>query len=119
MGIFETARFILCALLTAGGVFVLLSGLLGIFRFRYCLMRIHAGALFDTAGIFLLLSGLMVAEGLTLTSLKMLLVIFFLWLTSPVSSHLIARMEITTNDDLERYMAVMDRQAAQSEKEGD
>ena len=62
---------------------------------------------------------MMVAEGLTLTSLKMLLVIFFLWLTSPVSSHLIARMEITTNDDLERYMAVMDRQAAQSEKEGD
>lgn len=119
MGVIDTVRFVLCALLTAGGVFVLVSGLVGVFRFRYCLSRIHAGALFDTAGIFLLLSGLMVAEGLTVTTLKMLLVILFLWLTSPVSSHLIARMEVTTNDDLEHYMAVLDRQAAQNEKEGD
>ena len=40
-------------------VFVLLSAVLGIFRFRYALSRIHAAALVDTLGILLTLAGLM------------------------------------------------------------
>ena len=35
-------------------------------------------------------------------SLKMALIIIFLWNASPVSSHLIARLEATTNPHLER-----------------
>ena len=49
----------------------------------------------------------------------MILVICILWMTSPVSSHLIGRMEITINDELEKDMTVIDRQSVQKEKEGD
>ena len=35
-----------------------------------------------------------------ITSLKMALVLVFLWLASPVSSHLISRLEVTTNEHL-------------------
>jgi len=30
-------------------------------------------------------------------------VIVFLWLASPVSSHLIARLEVTTNEHIDEY----------------
>ena len=38
--------------------------------------------------------------------LKLLLVIVFLWLASPVASHLISRLEVTTNETLEEECEV-------------
>lgn len=115
----ELFRFLLTAALVVLGLLVLLSGVLGIFRFRYALSRIHAAGLFDTAGIFFMLLAVMVATGFTLTTLKLGLLIVFLWLTSPVSSHLIGRMEITINDHLERDLTVKAPEAVRHEKEGD
>lgn len=115
----EIIRFIISALLTLAGLFVLISGVVGVFRFKYALSRIHAGALFDTLGILLMLLGVIVAEGFTIASLKMVLVIAILWLTSPVSSHLIGRLEITINDELDKDMLVTDRRVVEHEKEGD
>ena len=115
----DAIRFIVSLLLTLAGLFVLLSGVVGIFKFKYSLSRIHAGALFDTLGIVLMVLGVVVGEGFTLTSLKMLIIICILWLTSPVSSHLIGRLEITINDELEKDMMVLDQSMVQHEKEGD
>ena len=115
----DTIRFIISALLTLGGLFVLLSGIVGVYRFKYSLSRIHAGALFDTVGIVLMVLGVIVGEGFTLTSLKMLIIIGILWMTSPVSGHLIGRLEITINDELEKDMVVMDERMVRHEKEGD
>lgn len=115
----DIIRFIISAVLTLGGLFVLITGVVGIFRFKYSLTRIHAAALFDTLGIMLLLAGVMVAEGLTVAALKMLVVVIFLWLSSPVCSHLIGRLEVTINDHLEKDMAVSDEEMIRYEKEGD
>ena len=115
----EQLRFILAAVLTCAGLFVLVTAVLGLFRFRYSLNRIHASSLADTLGILLMLTGLMLAFGADTAVLKLLAVIAFLWLTSPVSSHLIGRLEVTVNDDLDRYMKVDDPEAVRREKEGD
>ena len=115
----DAIRFVISALLTLGGLFVLLSGVVGVYKFKYSLSRIHAGALFDTVGIVLMMLGVIVGEGFTLTSLKMLIIICILWLTSPVSGHLIGRLEITINDELEKDMVVMDERMVRHEKEGD
>jgi len=115
----DTVRFIISLLLTVGGLFVLLSGVVGIFKFKYSLSRIHAGALLDTVGIVLMVLGVVVGNGFNVTSLKMLLIVGILWLTSPVSSHLIGRLEITINDELEKDMMVLDQSMVQHEKEGD
>ena len=112
-------RFALSAVLTLGGLFCLLSSVVGVYKFRYALNRIHAAALIDTVGILLMLLGVIVAMGFTFNSAKILVVIAFLWLTSPVSSHLIGRMEITINDDLDKSMAVIDRATVEHEKEAD
>ena len=115
----DTIRFILAAVLTAGGLFCLLSGVVGVYKFRYALSRIHAAALLDTVGILLMLLGVICATGLNATSAKILVVIAFLWMTSPVSGHLIGRMEITINDDLDKAMAVIDRETVEHEKDAD
>ena len=109
----QVFRFVIAALLTLAGVFCMVSSVLGLYRFRYALTRIHAASLMDTVSIFLMLSGLSVATA------KMVVVILFLWITSPVASHLIGRLEVTINDELEKDMTVMDETAVQHEKEGD
>lgn len=111
-------RFGLSAVLTLGGLAALVSGVAGVFRFKYSLSRIHAAALFDTVGILLMLLGVMVAFGFTNATLKMLVVIGFLWLTSPVSSHLIGRLEVTIDDELDQHVAVGDPDMVRKEKEG-
>lgn len=115
----DTLRFVFSALCTLGGLFVLISGVLGLYRFRYSMSRLHAAALFDTMGILLMLLGVMVGYGFSVATLKMLVVIAFLWLTSPVASHLIARLEVTINDDLSHDMTVKDEEMVRHEKEGD
>ena len=113
----DTIRFIIAAVLTAGGLFCMLSAVMGVYKFRYALSRIHAAALIDTVGILLMLLGLIVATGFTVASAKMLVVIAFLWLTSPVSGHLIGRLEVTINDELEKDAEVLDRAYVEHEKE--
>ena len=101
MQILEWIRFILgTGLLLLGlGIFVL--QIFGVFKFKYVLNRMHAAAMGDTLGIGISLTGLILLSGFNFTSLKMALVIVFLWLASPVSSHLISRLEVVTNEHLE------------------
>ena len=115
----DVIRFIACAILTVAGLCCLVTGVVGVYRFKYALNRIHSAALLDTVGILLMLLGVIVATGLNFTSAKILVVIAFLWLTSPVSGHLIGRMEITINDELDKSMTVIDRQTVEHEKEAD
>jgi multicomponent Na+:H+ antiporter subunit G len=115
----DIVRLIACILLTGAGIGCLVSGVVGVFRFKYALNRLHAAAILDTVGILLMLLGVIVATGFTFTSAKILVVIAFLWLTSPVSGHLIGRMEVTINDDLDKDMLVVDKDVVAHEKEGD
>lgn len=79
----------------------------GNYKFKFVLNRMHAAAMNDTLGILFVLLGLMVLKGMTMISLKFLLIILFLWFASPVSSHLIARLEVTVNEKLEEECKVV------------
>lgn len=79
------------------GVATIVVAVLGVFRFKYVLNRMHAAAMVDTLGILLILSGLMVLVGFSALFLKMLSIIVFMWMASPVTSHLIARAEVLTH----------------------
>ncbi len=97
-------QFIVGASLISAGVVVLALSVLGVFRFNYVLNRMHAAAMGDTLGILLVLGGLIVFSGFTFLSLKLLLTIIMLWLTSPVSSHLIGRLEVHINERLNEHV---------------
>lgn len=102
MAVFEWVRFLAGAVLLLLGLGIFLIEIIGVFRFRYVLNRMHAAAMGDTLGIGFSLMGLILMSGWNFTSLKLLLVIVFLWFSSPTSSHLIARLEVTTNEDKEK-----------------
>ena len=105
----ETLQFILCALLIGIGLVFEICAVIGVFRFHYVLNRMHAAALGDTMGILMIMLGLAVASGVNLLSLKLLLIIFLFWTASPVASHLIGRLELTTNEDLDREVKLWKR----------
>ena len=107
MIILEWVRFILAALLMVSGLVVLFGATLGLFRFNYVLNRVHAAAACDTFGLLLTFSSLILAFGWDTTSLKLLLIIIFLWLSGPVSTHLVAHLEVATNPRLDEVCEVM------------
>lgn len=122
MAVFEWVRFLVGALLLLCGLGMFLIEMVGVFRFKYVLNRMHAAAMGDTLGIGLALLGLIVMNGFNFTSAKLLLVIVFLWFASPVSSHLLARLEVTTNEDEEvHYRSVklseLEKELSAGEKE--
>lgn len=100
MGILEWLKLIIGTAFLICGLVIFFTELFGVFHFKYVLNRMHAAAMGDTLGISACLIGLMILSGLNFTTLKILLIVIFLWVTSPVSSHMLARLEVTTNENL-------------------
>lgn len=100
MSIWEWIRLIAGGALLLGGVIVFLIEVYGVYRMKYVLNRMHAAALGDTLGIGCSMAGLVLLSGFRFATLKMILIVVFLWITSPVSSHLLARLEAVTNEKL-------------------
>ena len=82
---------IACIVLLSLGVLFLLLGAIGILRFPDCYTRMHAAGKCDTLGSLLVVSGLAVYHGASLDSAKILFIAVFIFLTSPTSTHAIAR----------------------------
>lgn len=106
MGVFEFLRLITGCLFLLIGLVIFFTEIFGVFHFRYVLNRMHATAMGDTLGISSCMIGLMIFSGWNYTTLKLLLIVVFLWLASPVSSHVLARLEVATNDNLEAHCTV-------------
>ena len=117
MAIIEWIRFLAGAICLLCGLGIFLVEMIGVFRFKYVLNRMHAAAMGDTLGIGFALAGLMLMSGFTFTSAKLLLVIVFLWFSSPVSSHLIARLEVTTDEEKEKHYKILSLEELEKEVE--
>jgi multicomponent Na+:H+ antiporter subunit G len=113
----EWVRFFCGTALLLLGLGIFIIEMIGVFRFKYVLNRMHAAAMGDTLGIGFSLLGLIVMSGFTFTSLKLLLVVIFLWFSSPTSSHLIARLEVTTNEDEEKHYRELSIEELEAEAE--
>lgn len=74
------------ALMVAGAV-LLLIGAVGLLRLPDFYSRTHAATKPDTLGLVLILLGLAVHDGLSLTTVKMLVIILFVFVANPTSSH--------------------------------
>ena len=107
MMILQWLRFAAAALLMFWGLATLLATAVGVFRFRYVLNRIHVAAKCDTFGVLLTFSSLAIMFGWSVASLKLLLIIVFLWIANPVSGHLIAHLEVATNPKIRDECEVM------------
>ena len=83
------------------GLFIFGVATLGLFRFRYVLNRVHVAAKCDSLAVMLVSVGLMFFAQDLQSVLKLFLVIALVWLANPVASHLICKIEVETNEELE------------------
>ncbi len=77
------------ACLLLGSAFCIIGGI-GLIRLPDFYSRIHGGGITDTLGAGLVLIGLVLQAGWSLVTVKLLIIMLCLLLTSPVSSHAIA-----------------------------
>ena len=98
-GIMEWVRFtaaVICLLFAAAMESI---AVFGVYKFKFVMNRMHAAAIGDTLGLLLGALGLILLKGFSWFSLKMVIVVIFLWMTSAVSSHVIMRMEYSIDEE--------------------
>ena len=99
----EWIRFGIVAVLLSIGVITQFISILGTYRFHFALNKIHSAALSDTFSMFFILIGLAVASGWNFATLKILLLLAFMWFTSPISSHMLTSLELNTDEHLKEH----------------
>jgi multicomponent Na+:H+ antiporter subunit G len=77
-------------LLALGCLFVIVAAV-GIVRLPDFYSRMHATGKSDTLGQSLILLALVVHEGLTMVSAKLLLILVFIMIANPTATHAVAR----------------------------
>jgi len=82
---------ILTILFLSLGALFFLIGTIALLRFPDVYTRLHGVTKCDTLGIGLILVGLILHEGATLASIKMVFIIIFVFLTSPTAAHALVR----------------------------
>jgi multicomponent Na+:H+ antiporter subunit G len=87
MNVFDLISWV-CLL---GGVFFCFVGAVGLLRLPDFYSRMHGGSMTDTLGAALVFIGLMFQAGLSLVTVKLVMILFFLLLTSPTSTHALAK----------------------------
>ncbi len=78
-------------LILAGSLFMVI-GAVGVLRLPDFYARLHGAGLTDTMAATLLILGLMLQGGWSLVSLKLFLMLFLLYFTSPTASHALANV---------------------------
>lgn len=78
------------------GSFFCIVGGVGILRLPDFYSRLHGAGITDTLGAGLILIGLMVQAGTSLVTVKLIMIVFFLYLTSPTATHAIAKAARTS-----------------------
>lgn len=84
----QTAISILFVVL---GIIFMLTGSIGMLRLPDFYSRSHAVSKSDTLGIIFVIGGLIIYEGFTQSSIKLLFIILFIALSNPIGSHALAR----------------------------
>lgn len=87
----ELIQEIVAFSVVAIGIFFTLTGSIGMLRFKDFFSRLHPAGITDSAGVPLVLLGLIIKAGFTLLSLKLLILMFLVIITSPTACHALAK----------------------------
>tara|TARA_B100001093_G_scaffold445412_1_gene449041 strand:- start:3 stop:329 length:327 start_codon:yes stop_codon:yes gene_type:complete len=89
-----TINILTWVFLLSGSFFAVVGGI-GIVRLPEFFSRLHGGGITDTLGAGLIIVGLLFQGELSLATVKLLMILFFLMVTSPTSCHALARSAMT------------------------
>lgn len=82
------------------GLFFFLVGSVGLIRLPDAISRLHATTKADTLGAGFILLAFVLREGVSLLSLKLILIIVFVWITNPTGAHLIGKIAYDKKEEL-------------------
>ena len=82
-------------LIVSGGFFTIV-GAFGMWRFPDFWSRLHAASITESAGMILLLAGMSVQAGLTLITVKLIIIGIFLLITGPTATHAVANAALVS-----------------------
>ena len=82
---------IVSSILLIAGVFLGLSGAIGLFKFPDFFTRMHAASVTDSVATILILAGLLLQTTFDLNTAKLVFILVFLMVTSPTASHALAK----------------------------
>jgi multicomponent Na+:H+ antiporter subunit G len=81
--------------LVAGSLLMVVGGI-GVLRLPDVFSRMHGAGLTDTIGGGLILTGLILEAGLSATTVRLVLILLFLWYTSPVGGFALAKAALAS-----------------------
>ena len=94
----EYLRLIVFAVLLISGLVIQITAVVGVNRFKFAVNRMHPAGMADTLGLLLMALAAIVYAGFDAVTLKIIFVVGFFWITSPVCSHLIGRLVRETDE---------------------
>jgi multicomponent Na+:H+ antiporter subunit G len=100
-GIVDIVVLVLTWLFLGIGVVFSVIGGIGMLRLPDFYTRMHAAGMIDTMGAGMILLGLMLQGGWTIVTIKLVLIGVFIFFTSPVSTHAVAKAALSSG--LEPY----------------
>jgi len=87
----QTLLDILSWIFLMGGCFFILAGSIGLLRLPNFFTRLHAASVTDTMGTGLVIIGLLLQAGWSQAGSKLLLILLFMFFTSPTATHALAK----------------------------
>lgn len=115
---FEWIRFFFVAVILIAGLAFFVCAVFGVNRFDYVMNRFHSSGIGDTMGLFSVIAALVIATGFKLDSVKLILLVFFLWQTSPVSTHFLGQLEYFRTWNPGEHMDISDETIRHIEEMG-
>lgn len=91
MGEAFAIREIIAAILLFCSLFFFLASAIGIIRLPDFYSRLHSSGNSETLGLMLACLGLVVYEGFTLLSVKMIIVFLLVFLANPIGTHILGK----------------------------
>ncbi|MBP3870199.1 MAG: monovalent cation/H(+) antiporter subunit G [Faecalicoccus sp.] len=110
----EWVQFYIVAFILCFGLFAFVCAALGVYRFGFVMNRMHASGIGDSLGLFCIVLAMMIYFGFQFDTIKMVLILVFMWFSSPVSAHFLSQIEYYTNSHLYEFV----KRKPYSKKEG-
>jgi multicomponent Na+:H+ antiporter subunit G len=84
-------RTVITGIFLSIGCFFVLVAAVGVVRFPDFYSRMHPAGKADTLGQTMILIGLVIYEGFSFVSIKLLLIILFIFIANPTATHAVAK----------------------------
>ena len=108
---------VLSGLILCVGIFLFVSGTLGLMRLPDFYCRMHATGKCDTLGALLVLIGLAIYNGFNLVTLKIIFIAVFIFVANPTATHAIGRAALI--NDVPPWMKGSERDRSPNVAEGE